>query len=198
MKSGLRPLLVMIKVLEDGNLAELARAVRLTLDPPPSPAKRRLAELGFLASLLNATPPQRGRGFAVLERRQYDKLRPTSATSSAALVRRYGSWHAACYAAYGLSTDGRWLGRGRPWPSSRGRPGVEPYKREEVLAALQQCQRELGRRPSVTVFTRWSREKRRDARKRGAAARVPGPAVVYRYYPSERGGWIAALRDAGC
>jgi hypothetical protein len=67
---------------------------RSDFDPPPSPAKRRLAELGFLASLLNATPPQRGLGFAVLERRQYDKLRPTTATSRAALVRRYGSWHA--------------------------------------------------------------------------------------------------------
>jgi hypothetical protein len=196
-KSGLRPLLVMMEALDDGSLAELERAVRLTRNSPPSPAERRLAELGILALLLNEIAPRQALGFALLARKQYDELRPATGTSSAALVRRYGSWNAACYAAFGLQPEGRWLGPGRPWPSQHGSPSVKPYSREEVLAALRQCQRELGRRPSVPVFTRWTREKRRDARQRGAAARLPGPSTVYRYYPSLRGGWTAALRAAG-
>ena len=196
-KSGLRPLCAMMHVLYDGSLTELAWAIGLTPDPPKSPASRRLAELGFLASLLNRIPPQPGIGFALISRKRYDELRPAGATSSAALVGRYGSWNATCYAAYGLQADGRWLGPGRPWPSKRGRQGVKIYTREEVLEALRQCQRKLGRRPSQQVFERWSRERRRDAHKRGTSARIPGSSVVYRYYPSERGGWPRALRDAG-
>jgi hypothetical protein len=115
-KSGLRPLLVMMKALDDGSLAELERAVRLTLNSPPGPAERRLAELGFLASLLNEIAPRHGLGFALLARKRYDELRPATETSSAVLVRRYGSWTAACYAAFGLQPEGRWLGPGRPGP----------------------------------------------------------------------------------
>jgi hypothetical protein len=191
-------MLAMMQALDAPSLAELERAIRLTLEPPARPAERRLAELGFLASILNGTPLPKGLGFALVERKQYDKLRLPTATSSAVLVRRYGSWNAACYAAHGLQPDGRWLGPGCPRPSSRGSSGGKPYTRKEVLAALRQCQHELGCRPSGQVFTRWARERRRDARQRGAAARYPGPGVVYRYYPSVRGGWTAALRDAGC
>jgi hypothetical protein len=187
-----------MKVLDDGALTELARATGLMLDPPKSAAARRLADLGFLASLLNRIPRRPVIGFAILSRKRYDELRSTGAPSSAALVRRYGSWNAACYAAYGLQPDGRWLGPGRPWPSTRGRPGVKScYTREEVLAALRQCQLELGRRPSEQIFTRWTHEKRRDAQARGARVRLPSPSVVYRYYPRARGGWPRALRDAG-
>jgi hypothetical protein len=196
--SGLPPMLAMLEALDDASLAEVDRATRLTLNPPPSPAERRVKELGFLASLLQQLPPRQSFGFPVLKRREYDKLRPASATSSAVLVRRYGSWNAACYAAYSLQPDGRRLGPGVPWPSSRGRPGVRQYTREEVLGALRQCQHELGRRPSERVFARWTREKRRDARKRGARVRLPGPNVVYRYYPSACGGWRQALFEAGC
>jgi hypothetical protein len=66
----------------------------LTLDPPLSPREQRLLELGFLASILNQTPVREGIGFAVIERKDYDKVRPASAPSSAVLVRRYGTWTA--------------------------------------------------------------------------------------------------------
>lgn len=190
-------MIAMTKPADDRTLAELDRAIRLTLNPPRRPAEQRLAELGFLAPLLNQIPPRQGFGFPVLQRKEYDRLRPASATSSAALVKRYGSWNAACYAAYGLQPDGRWAGPGRPWPSSRGRPAMKSYTREEVLAALCQCQRELSRRPTAVVFARWRREKRDDARKRGTRVRLPSVPVLYRYYPSARGGWNSALRDAG-
>jgi hypothetical protein len=187
-------MLAMIEALDDRSLVELDRAIGLTLAPPPTPAGRRLAELGFLASILNQIRARPGVGFAVVERKKYDKIRPAAAPSSAILVRRYGSWYGACYAAYGLQSDGRWTGPGRPWPSSWGLPAMKPYTREEVLAALRQCQLELGRRPSVPVFTRWTREKRRDARARGATIRLPSPSVVYRYWPGARGACLARQR----
>jgi hypothetical protein len=196
-KSGLRPLLAMADGLDDGGLAELGRAIKLTLNPPTTPTEHRVAELGFLASLLNNIPPKHGLSFAVVQRKEYDQLRPATATSSAILVKRYGSWNSACYAAYGLEPDGRWTGPGRPWPSSRGYPAEKGYTREEVLGALRQCNRELGRRPTANVFARWGREKRQEARRRGMSARLPSVRVVYRYYPSSRGGWRTALRDAG-
>lgn len=195
--TGLGLVLAMTKPVDDSTLAELNRAIRLTLNPPASTAKQRLAELGFLASLLNPLPPRQGFGFPTLQRKEYDRLRPATATSSAALVKRYRSWSAACYAAYGLQPDGRWTGPGRPWPSQHGRPSIKPYTRPEVLTALRQCQRELGRRATDNVYARWRREKQKDALKRGTTVRLPSVPVIYRHYPAAHGGWNSALRDAG-
>jgi hypothetical protein len=177
-------------------LIELNRAIRLTLNPPTKPAQQRLAELGFLAERLNSIPPRQGFGFAVLQRNEYDRLRPSSAPSSAVLVKRYGSWNAVCCAAYGLQPDGRWTGPGMPWPSSRGRPATTSYGREEVLAALRQCRNDLRRRPTSDVFERWRRDKLNDARRRGITLKLPSIPVIYRHYPAARGGWNSALRDA--
>lgn len=195
--SGVGLVLAMTKPVDDSTLAELNRAIRLTLNPPASPAEQRLAELGFLASLLNQLPPRQGFGFPALQRKEYDHLRPVTATSSAVLVKRYGSWSAACYAAYGLQPDGRWTGPGRPWPSPHGRPAIKSYTREEVLTALRRCQSDLDRRPTTNVYERWRREKQNDALKRGTTVRLPSVPVMYRHYPAARGGWNCALRDAG-
>jgi hypothetical protein len=196
-QSGLGLMLVMTKPVEDSTLLKLDRAIRLTLNPPARPAEQRLAELGFLAACLKPLPPRPGFGFAVLQRKEYDGLRPATAPSSAVLVRRYGSWHAACYAAYGLQPDGRWTGPGRPWPSSRGLAAPRSYNREEVHAALRQCRSDLNRRPTTNVYDRWRREKLDDARKRGTTLRLPSVPVIYRYYPAARGGWNSALHKAG-
>ena len=96
-QSGLSLMLVMTKPVEDTTLVELDRAIRLTLNPPAKPAEQRLAELGFLAACLNPLPPRPGFGFAVLQRKEYDRRRPATAPKSAVLVRRYGSWYAACF-----------------------------------------------------------------------------------------------------
>jgi hypothetical protein len=196
-RSGLALMLVMTKPTEDATLLELERAIRLTLNPPTTPAEQRLAELGPLASILNPLPPRAGFGFPTLPRKEYDRLRPATATSSAVLVKRYGSWHAACYAAFGLQPDGRWTGPGRPWPSSHGRPATKPYTREEILAALRQCQRDLDRRPTAKVYDRWRRAKQAGAHRRGTTIRLPSLPAIYRYFPAARGGWNSALRDAG-
>jgi hypothetical protein len=190
-------MLVMLKPAEEATLLELNRAIRLTLNPPATPAEQRVAELGSLASLLNPLPPRAGVGFPRLPRKDYDRLRSATATSSATLVKRYGSWHAACYAAYGLQPDGRGTGPGRPWPSPYGRPAPKPYTREEVLAALRQCQHDLGRRASNNVYARWRRAKKKEAHRHGTTVRLPSLPVIYRYYPAARGGWNTALRDAG-
>jgi hypothetical protein len=190
-------MLVMIKPAEEATLVELNRAIRLTLNPPATPAEQRLAELGSLASLLNPLPPRAGFGFPTLARKDYDRLRPATATSSATLVKRHGSWHAACYAAYGLQPDGQWTGPGRPRPSPYGRPAPKPYTREEVLAALRQCQHDLGRRANNNVYERWRREKKKEAHRRGTTVRLPSAPVTYRHYPAARGDWNTALRDGG-
>ena len=188
----------MTKPVDDSTLAELNRAIRLTLNPPASTAKQRLAELGFLASLLNPLPPRQGFGFPTLQRKEYDRLRPATATSSAVLVKRYRSWNAACYAAYGLQPDGRWTGPGRPWPSPHGRPAIEAlHTRQRYSTALRQCQRELGRRATDNVYARWRREKQ----KRRAETRDNSPAPIGPRHlpalPRSPGGWNSALRDAG-
>jgi hypothetical protein len=190
-------MLVMTKPAEDATLLELDRAIRLTLNPPTTPAEQRLAELGSLASILNPLPPRPGFGFPTLPHKEYDRLRPATATSGSVLAKRYGSWNAACYAAYGLQPDGRWTGPGQPWPSSYGRPATKPYTRDEVHEALRQCQHDVDRRPTTKVYDRWRREKSADARRRGTKIRLPSPPVIYRCYPAARGGWNSALRDAG-
>jgi hypothetical protein len=190
-------MLVMTKPVEDSTLVELDRAIRLTLNPPVKPAEQRLAELGFLAACLNPLPPRPCLGFATIQRKEYDRLRPVAAPRSATLVRRYASWLATCYAAYGLQPDGRWTGPGKPWPSSRGHPAAMRYTRTEVHDALRQCGSDLNRRPTSDVYGRWRRDKIADARRRGTTLRLPSVSVIYRYYPSVRGGWNSALRDAG-
>lgn len=196
-QSGLGLMLVMSKPVEDATLVELNRAIRLTLNPPVKPAEQRLAELGVLAARLNPLPPRQGFGFATIQRKEYDRTRPAAAPRSAVLVRGYGSWLAVCYAAYGLQPDGSWTGPGKPWPSSRGHPAAMRYTRMEVQDAVRQCGAELHRRPTSSVYQRWRRDKLADARRRGTTLRLPSVPVIYRHYPSVRGGWNRALQDAG-
>jgi hypothetical protein len=50
--AALKLVLCMVDTLEPLALAELERALRLRLRPPSPPGQQRLAELGFLAGLL--------------------------------------------------------------------------------------------------------------------------------------------------
>ena len=192
-----KPVVVMLDHLNQEALAELARAMECSLRPVPTPAQRRVAELGFLASLLNEIEPAPGWSFSMIERWRYDELRNAEAPSSALLVRRYGSWRGACYAAFGLQSDGRWIGPGRPWPSTTPNRRYEwRYTRDDALKALRECADDLGRRPSDHVYRRWRREKRREAHRKGMIVRLPSAGVIYRLYPRTRGGWNRALADA--
>jgi hypothetical protein len=187
----------MLTHLDEPALAEIERALLLTLHRPDSPTERRLAELGFLAQLLARTPRERGFRVSYIERGDYDQLRPPEAPRSARLVDRYGSWRAVCWHADGLLPDGRWLGPSRPWPSVlESRPRVRPYTRDEVLVSIAQCANELCRRPTITDYYRWLRAKRRRALLTGKPIRLAGPTAIYRHFPAASGGWNEALRLA--
>jgi hypothetical protein len=187
----------MLALLDEDALTEIERALVLTLRPADSPTARRVAELGFLAELLSRTPRERGFKISYAAREDHDRLRPPDAPASARLVERYGSWRAACWHAYGQLPDGRWLGPSRPWPSAlRGQARIRPYTREEVLASIRHCARELRRRPTHTDYERWLRAKRRRALLTGKMIRLAGHSAIYRHFPASTGGWNAALKEA--
>ena len=118
----------LVAQLDHEALAELEQAVWLVLFPEQTARERRVAELGFLASLLRDRPPREGSKYPVISRAEYETRRPRDAPRGATLVWRYRSWPSACHAASSLLPDGRWLERGRPWPTAnRGRRREKPY-----------------------------------------------------------------------
>jgi len=109
-----------------------------------------------------------------------------------------GSFRAACWHAYGLLEDGRWLGPSRPWPTvGVGEYRVRAYSREEVLDSIRQCARELRLTTiNSTDYFRWLAAKRRNARLQGREIRLAGQTAIYRHFPVSSGGWNAAVRAA--
>lgn len=187
----------MLGALDKNAMTEVERGILLTLHPIDSPTDRRVAELGFLASLLAKIPPQRGLRASYIEREEYDRLRPNDAPLSARLVERYDSWRAACWHATSLLPDGRWLGPGRPWTAARaGERRRRAYTRQEVLDSIRLCELELRRQPSSSDYFRWLRAKRRNTRLTGQSIRLAGLTALYRHFPAENGGWNAALHAA--
>jgi len=205
------PIEALLRALEQGSLAELERALTLRLQPTPTPAERRVAELGLLAELLaergSAASPD-SPDVPRVEREAYERHRLASRADAPAadtLAKRYGGWRRACRAAHGLLPDGRHRGPGKPWPSpARGRRRVSPYSLEEIRAAIRRCALELGRIPSSGDYHWWSREKRRALRARGVELatsrlpehRVPGIEALYRHYPCGRERFRQALRES--
>lgn len=188
----------MLDQLDEPSLVELERAILLTLRVAETPSERRVAELGFLSSLLAKEKRRPNHRAAYIERDEYDRLRPPDAPLSHRLVERYGSFRAACWHAYGLLDDGRWLGPSRPWPTvGAGKYRVRAYSREEVLDSIRQCARELRLSTlTSTDYFRWLRAKRRSARVSGKELRLAGQTAIYRHFPVKRGGWNAAVRAA--
>jgi hypothetical protein len=198
----LAPVIAMLETLEPLALAELERALRLRLDPPETAAERRVAELGFLATLLAELPPAVGlRALPQLERQVYVHRQPLEAPDAPdarRLVERYGSWLRVCRAAYGLLPDGRTRGEAAPYSNqSRGRKRVSKYTREEVVEAIRQCANDLGRVPSSNGYQHWGFELKRAARQRGEKLpRIPDIKIVYRFYPKGDNRWRLAVADA--
>jgi hypothetical protein len=189
------PVIAMLPLLDTAALEELERALLIVLHPADDPRERRRAELGCLAALLAEFQPRPGSRVSYISRETYDELRSDDAPHSARLVERYGSWRAACWHAYGLLPDGRWLGPSRPWPTpGEGQVRVLPYTREEVLDSIRRCERALRRIPSSSDYFRWLHAKRRLAHERGQTLRLAGQSAIYRHFPVADGGWNAALR----
>jgi hypothetical protein len=185
----------MLRLLTPTGIAEIEHALRLQLAPRfPTPARQRRSELGYLAELMDRS--QRA-GHHHIERSTYDRDRPGDAPSSAALVRKFGSWRRACRAASsGLKVTGK-KGGGAPLPWIGGPPGSSrppPYTREEVAAAIRACARDLGRRPTAYEYDRWVRTKRARARAAGTILRLPRLPEIHRVFPT--GKWRRALGEA--
>jgi hypothetical protein len=194
---------------------ELERALSGELAPRLTPAQRRLAELGHLAALLDArarfagtplgpgqhswraAPPVDARKVAMphVKRTLYDRTRPAGSPPAETVAERYGGWHAACRAAYGLQPDGTYFGFGQPRPPPfRGR-GSRPsaYTEAEALDGIRRCARALGRRPTSTSYRAWVAERALNARRAGR----PRPRLAdYNTLRALFGGWPQALAAA--
>lgn len=192
-------ILAMLPLLDLSSVAEIEHALSLRLTPAPTPAERRWAQLGVLATLLNAFTEPGGR-VPSLARHAYEQHRERHAPKAPdhrTLVELYGSWVKACKAAHGLLPDGRYLGKGKPWPSPLlNRQRVPSYSLEELHGAIERCAAELGRVPSSGDYHRWSIEKKRHARRTGAKLRIPDIKVLYRLYTEGANRWQCAVAGA--
>ncbi len=206
-----RPVVAMIEQLSRELRARIAGALEATIEPEVTPAARRGSRLEHLAEMVLEREAERSRSAAtearrprrsgkLVDRKEYDRGRPTGALSSRALVNEFGSWRDACQAALswtrsdqaGIRSPGR-----RPWASStRGRRRPPTYTRAEVLAAVRLCADALGRDPlelSSHAYYTWAARQRRLARRRGAEPpRLPAQRSVERHFPN---GW-ATVREA--
>ena len=186
----LAPIRAMLAVLDDDARETLARALHQHVHAPPSAAKRRVAELGFLARLLNEQPQPPDR-LPYVSRKLYDQRRESGAPDaplSARLQERFGSWQRACHAAWGLLSDGRSWGPGEPW----SRPPRHPknYTVDEVVASVRACAEAVGHIPSSGEFHWWVINRRARARQRGESTRpfAPYASVMRLVAPDRRGG----------
>ncbi len=202
------PIEAMLNQLGEVALAELDRALTLRLHPAPTPAERRVAELGFLSQLVAEARDASSPSVPRIEQAVYEQRRRavgSGAPTAETLAARYGGWRPACRAAFGLLPDGRYVGKGKPWASpARGRKKIPAYTLEEVHAAIRRCALELGRMPSSGDYHWWSREKRRLLRARGVQLetstlpehRIPGIEALYRHYPAGAARFRQAVRDS--
>jgi hypothetical protein len=194
------PIEAMLASISPEAWREVLRATYANAREKDSPRERRVRELGALSEMLRALQPQRGWDFPTINQEDYDARRPASAPRGEWLASAYRGWLLACRAAYSMLPDGRVVGPFRPWQqpseSARGKPANAPYTREEVIAAVRQCWRELGAVPTSTSYARWSAEKRRMARQRGLPVRIPSLGVIYRCLHRAWGRVIATV-DSG-
>jgi hypothetical protein len=200
----------MLRALDPVSRAEIARALLIESHPEPTAAQKRVDELLALADMLHELRPPvpapkrkrdqvdlygvRGVRLAPpdLPREDYDLRRPAGAPASDTLARGYGGWRKACRAAYGLKSDGRYVGAGKPWRSVT-LPDQLFYTREDCAAAIRRCGLYLGRVPSSHLYYRWQRAtKSRLPPRRYAAERIPGIKRILSLYRS----WDAALAEA--
>jgi hypothetical protein len=105
-------------------------------------------------------------------RKDYDESRPGGVACSAVLVRRYGSWVAACTSAKAVGAKGRNAGGGKAWhtPETGGHRGRD-FTRDEVIDGVIEVAYKLERDPyelSSTAYYRYVAEMRRRARAGGA------------------------------
>ncbi len=132
-----------------------------------------------------------GRRLVVRDRAPTDlrRKRPASMPRGAALVTRYGSWARACRHAHRLAEN--------PWAPVLTGPGRLPtrrYAKQDAIAALVACARDLDRRPSPKAYDCWNAAKK----KGGHSTSVLYPCSMTILPAVQESGRLgAALEDAG-
>lgn len=184
----------MLRRVDPDGRERLARALHQQLNAPTSAAESRVAELGFLARLLEEElqPPDR---LPYVDRKVYSERRPREAPAAPSaqwLCERFGSWRRACFAAWGLLEDGRRRsGTYEPrLAPGRGRPAR--FTAEESVDAVRECANALGYIPSSWDYHRWRLARVRRAKAHGRDLRLPHYNAVIRELAPERSkreGW---------
>jgi hypothetical protein len=189
----------MLDRLDSTARQEFAQRLHQRVHAPEAAAERRLADLGFLTRLLDEQP-QRPDRLAYIERKTYEQRRPLEAPNaplSARLVERYGSWHRACFAAWGLLNDGRnRFGTRRPPGTLPGRHRPPAYTADECFSSVRACAAALGKIPSSFEYHLWKIERTRRAKQLGQHVRLPHYRAVIRELAPDRprrGGWTAVV-----
>jgi hypothetical protein len=202
---ALEAALAMLNAASAATRREVHTLLSAVFHAPPTAAQLRVAELGFLGSLV-AGPVEDGFEFRECDRTHYDNVRPKSAPSSRRLVDTYGSWSRVCRAAYSLQRVGTSAGPGKPWPTmNRNEPMGAHYTREEALAAVRLCAKELRAAglagvPTSRQYDEWVRRRKLQAKKRGQKLRLPYAQNIYRRFPRPRSAlsvWQLILVAAG-
>jgi len=200
--------MAMVRAAPPEAVAELERALWLTLTPEPTALEARLAELCALHALLVSPAAHEAPGSwapVQVDRHLYDRLRPEETPSAKTLVGRYGDWASACRAALSMAADGRLTGPGKPWKArALGLTAPLAYTREECIAGYRACALTFGRRPTSNVYENWVLARRRRRRQGGrsgpagpSAPRLASRTSIRRHFPrwSELAS-AAALTDA--
>ncbi len=190
----LDPLRAMLRELDLDAREKFVQAAHGDVYAPVAARKRRSAELGFLARLLEEEPQSPER-LPSVQRKTYTKRRSIEAPDAPTdewLWARYGSWRHACYAAWGVLEDGSKLsGTYEP----RLPPGLAKpprYTAEECSRSVELCADAIGHFPSSTEYHSWQIERTRRAKERGRPVRLPRYSTVLREIAPERGrrdGW---------
>jgi hypothetical protein len=185
--------LALLALLEPETQDRVRRRLAIRLMPPASPISQREQELGIVANLLESVTPRPGWSFPYVARKEYDAERGEGWLASASLVSKYGSWVEVCRRAHELETrKAGAIPRLRPSPSRRTSV-AGCYTERDAITALQTCAQEIQRAPSKAAYDHW---RAAALRRRKGPVRYPSTVTVFRLY-KQRGGWLAALEDAG-
>lgn len=195
----LAPLWAMVNRTSTDQRQRLARALHAKLYAPETALKRRVAELGLLARLLEEQLQPADR-LPYIERKLYTQRRAAhvaDAPTAEWLCIRYGSWKRACFAAWGLLEDGykRWGTYEPRLPPGKSRPSR--YTADDCLRGVRECAEALGFLPSSWDFHRWQLSRAREAKSRGGQSRVPPYRAILRELAPERGkrqGWQIVVK----
>jgi hypothetical protein len=193
----LAPIRAMIERLSPDERETLLRVFHDQVFAPPSGAERRVADLGFLAKLLDELPQHPDEPPYVDQKIYIDRQPKEAPTAPSArrLVKRYGSWERVCREAFGLLPDGRNRFGHRPPGTPRGRPPA--YTAEECIASVRECVQSLGYIPSSFEYHLWRNERVRQAKALGQPIRLCPYNTIMRVLAPERprrGGWQVVIQ----